>query len=71
MSVAAFLAVLFACAAGIAIVSAGQLEGSGLTWADQICSQSYGLCHQPFLLGLAVGAISSIYFLGILIRKKD
>jgi hypothetical protein len=68
MSIVALLVILIACAA---MVSAGQFQGQGFAWADQICLQTFGVCHQPFLLGLSAGLISSIYFLGILIRRKD
>jgi hypothetical protein len=44
-------------------VSAGQFQGHGYFWADQICSNTDGLCYQPFLLGLSAGLVTGAYFL--------
>ena len=50
-----FSVVLFAVITNAAIASAGQFQG--LLWADTVCVRTLGLCHEPFLLGLATGLI--------------
>src|SRR2546423_458134 len=62
---------LLAVIAHAALVSAGQFDGQGVAWATQACSHSYNLCHQPFLLGLSAGIISSLYFLQAVFRRTD
>jgi hypothetical protein len=68
MWVVAFLLVVLACAT---IASAADFQGQGIVWADQVCSQSFGLCHQPFLLGVVAGLIISVYFLRNFIRGNN
>jgi hypothetical protein len=51
------------------LVGAGQLDSQGYFWAEQVCSRTIGLCHQPFLLGLSTGVISSVYLVSLILGK--
>lgn len=60
MSLIVLIIVLLAHAA---VVVAGQLQSQGFVFADQICADAFGLCQQPFLLGISAGLICTAYFL--------
>ena len=53
------------------IFSAAQLQDQGHPWADEVCFSTYGLCNRPFLLGLIVGLVSSMYFVHSVVSDKS
>jgi hypothetical protein len=63
--------VLMVLIADAVLVSAGQYQGQGVNWADQICSITNGLCHQPLALGLQAGFLTSAYFLATFFNKRS
>jgi hypothetical protein len=54
-----------------AVVSAGQFQGQGHVWAEQICLSTGGLCQQPFLMGFSAGLITTGYFLAVVLFGRD
>jgi hypothetical protein len=67
--IVSFSVVLFVVIANAAIASAGQFQG--LLWADTVCVRTLGLCHEPFLLGLATGLITLVYTFYTVFRERS